>query len=307
MATNPVFNRIDKEAQQYAGFNQAPQQGQAAPQGHPQQGYGAPQGYGPPQGQPQMPMGYPGASESMSPEQLEQMYRQAPAGPAETGRLTLDDVVMKSLALFGIVLVVAAGAWFFVGAQPEVAMPVWLLGMFGSLGLSFAIAFQKKVNVPLIVAHAVLQGMFLGAVSVTFNAMWPGVVTTAVVATMGTFAGMFIAWKVGFIKVTSKSRRIFGMMAMGYLVFLLVNLGASFMGFGDGWGVFGMGPLGILISVLGVALASYSLAVDFDSVDRGIQAGAPEKYSWLMGHGLVASLVWLYIEFLRLFAILQSD
>ncbi|WP_114907208.1 Bax inhibitor-1/YccA family membrane protein [Ornithinimicrobium murale] len=311
MATNPVFNRIDKEAQQYAGFNQP--QGQAAPQGHPQQGYGAPQGYGPPQGQPQMPMGYPGASESMSPEQLEQMYQQAPAGPAQTGRLTLDDVVMKSLALFGIVLVFAVGTWFFVDPQqtlgfgsPELAMPIWLLGMFGSLGLSFAIAFQKKVNVPLIVAHAVLQGLFLGAVSVTFNTMWPGVVTSAVVATMGTFLGMFIAWKVGFIKVTSKSRRIFGMMAMGYLVFMLVNIGASFLGFGDGWGIYG-GPLGIIVSLLGVALASYSLAVDFDSIDRGITAGAPEKYSWLMGHGLVASLVWLYIEFLRLFAILQSD
>lgn len=301
MATNPVFNRIDKEAAQYAGFNQAPQQGYGAPQGQPHQGMPAPQG------QPQMPMGYPGASESMSPEQLEEMYRQAPAGPAETGRLTLDDVVMKSLGLFAIVLAFAAGSWFFVGAQPELAMPIWLVGMFGSLGLSFVIAFQKKVNVPLIVAHAALQGLFLGAVSVTFNAMWPGVVSTAVVATLGTFLGMFIAWKVGFIKVTSKSRRIFGMMAMGYLVFLLVNIGASFLGFGDGWGVFGMGPLGIIISVLGVALASYSLAVDFDSIDRGIAAGAPEKYSWLMGHGLVASLVWLYIEFLRLFAILQSD
>lgn len=306
MATNPVFNRIDKEAQQYAGFHQAPQQ--SAPQG------GSSQGYAAPQGQPQMPMGYPGASESMSPEQLEEMYRQAPAGPAQTGRLTLDDVVMKSLALFAIVLVFAAASWLYVDPRqtlgfgnPDMAMPIWLLGMFGSLGLSFVIAFQKNVNVPLIVAHAALQGLFLGAVSVTFETMWPGVVSTAVVATLGTFIGMFIAWKVGFIKVTSKSRRIFGMMAMGYLVFLLINIGASFLGVGDGWGVFGMGALGVIISLLGVALASYSLAVDFDSVDRGIAAGAPEKYSWLMGHGLVASLVWLYIEFLRLFAILQSD
>ncbi|HLS46823.1 MAG TPA: Bax inhibitor-1/YccA family protein [Ornithinicoccus sp.] len=298
MATNPVFNRIDKEAQQYAGFNQAPQQG-----------YGAPG----PQGQPQMPMGYPGASETMSPEQLDQMYRQTPAGPAQTGRLTLDDVVMKSMSLFAIVLAVAAGTWFFVSGttdpqtgQAPLAMPIWLLGMFGSLALSFVIGFSKKVNVPLILVHAVLQGLFIGAVSFTFNEMWPGVVTSAVVATMGTFAGMFIAWKVGFIKVTSKSRRIFGMMAMGYLVFLLINIGASFLGFGDGWGIYG-GPLGIIVSLLGVGLASYSLAVDFDSIDRGINAGAPEKYSWLMGHGLVASLVWLYIEFLRLFAILQND
>ena len=298
MATNPVFNRIDKETQGYAGFGNAPQQSQN-PQQHP--GY-APQG-GPQQG---APMGYPGPAETMSPQQLEQMYQQPPAGPAQTGRLTIDDVVMKSMMIFGIVLAFAAGSWFVVGAQPELGMPIWMLGMFGSLGLSFAIAFKKTVSVPLIVVHAVLQGLFLGAVSVTFNSLYNGVVTTAVVATMATAAGMFLAWKIGFIKVTSKSRRIFGMAAMGYLVFLLVNLGASFMGFGDGWGLFGS-QFGWLISILGVGLASYSLAVDFDSIDRGVKAGAPEQYSWLMGHGLIASLVWLYIEFLRLFAILQSD
>jgi len=184
-------------------------------------------------------------------------------------------------------------------------MPIWLIAMFGSLGLSFAIAFSKKVNVPLIVVHAVLQGAFLGAVSAVFNAAYPGVVSSAVIATLGTFAGMFLAWKVGFIKVTSKSRRIFGMMAMGYLVFALVNIGSSMLGFGNVYATGGWMAIGICL--LGVGLAAYSLAINFDSIDKAVGAGAPEKYSWLLGHGLVASLVWLYIEFLRLFAILQSD
>lgn len=293
MAVNPVFNRIDKEAAQggYAGFGQQ-----------------QPGSFPPPQGAPQIPTqgGYPGPSETLTDEQLRDMYAQAPAGPAQTGRLTLDDVVMKSLMLFGVVLAVTAATWFLVGDQPGLTMPLWLLGMFGSLALSFAIGFRKQVSVPLIMVHAVLQGLFLGAISPTFDAMYPGVVTTAVVATMATFAGMFIAWKSGFIKVTSKSRRIFGMMAMGYLVFLLINVGASFLGFGDGWGVYG-GPLGIVISLFGVGMASYSLAVDFDSIDRAVRGGAPEKYSWLLGHGLIASLVWLYIEFLRLFSILQRN
>lgn len=284
MAVNPVFNRIDKEASRggYAGF-------------------------GSPQGAPTIPAGYqPGPSETLSDEQLRDMYAQAPAGPAQTGRLTLDDVIVKTLMLFGVVLAVAAATWFFVGAQPQLGMPIWLLGMFGSLALSFAIGFSKKVNVPLIMVHAVLQGLFIGAVSVTFAGAYEGVVTTAVVATVATFAGMFIGWKMGFIKVTSRSRRIFGMIAMGYLVFLLVNLAASWMGFGEGWGIYGS-QFGWLIALAGVALASYSLAVDFDSVDRAVRGGAPQKYSWLLGHGLVASLVWLYIEFLRLFSILNSD
>lgn len=297
MGMNPVFNRIDKEAaqSQYAGFGAAP--------GQQQHGQGAPQGYGPPQGAPQMPP--PGYGAPQHSDNLEDLYNQPPAGPAQTGRVTLDDVVMKTLGLFALVLATAAGAWFVVGAQPELAMPVWLGGMFGSLALSFVIAFQKKVSVPLIVVHAALQGLFVGAVSVTFEAMWPGIVSTAVIATLSTFAGMFIAWKVGIIRVTSKSRRIFGMMAIGYLVFLLVNFGASMMGAGDGWGIYG-GSFGILISLFGVAMASYSLAISFDTVDRGIAAGAPQQYSWLMGHGIIASLVWLYIEFLRLLAILQQ-
>ncbi|MGB3827300.1 MAG: Bax inhibitor-1/YccA family protein [Ornithinimicrobium sp.] len=301
MATNPVFNRIDRETSGYAGFGKSPQQGggqYAPPRGAPQQGPGA-------------PVGYSGPSGSMSNDDLEQMYGQAPAGPAQTGRVTLDDVIMKSLMLFGIVLATAGATWFFVqpaageaGLNP-LAQPIWLFGMFGSLGLSFAIAFSKKVNVPLIVAHAVLQGAFIGAVSAVFNTAFEGVVPAAVTATLGTFAGMFLAWKVGFIKVTSKSRRIFGMMAMGYLVFALVNVAASMLGIGSVYA--GGGMLAIVISLLGVALASYSLAINFDSIDRAVGAGAPEKYSWLLGHGLVASLVWLYIEFLRLFAILQSD
>lgn len=297
---NPVFNRIDKETQGYAGFGAAPQQSAAQ--------QGMPAAYGPPQGAPQAPPAGYGRPAPMSSEQLEQMYSQPPAGPVQTGRVTLDDVIMKSLMLFAVVIATAGATWWLVGPMPQIAMPAWLFGMFGSLALGFVIARSKTVNVPLIGVHAVLQGLFIGAVSATFEANYPGIVSTAVLATVATFAGMFIAWKTGFIKVTSKSRRIFGMMAIGYLVFLLMNFaGAWLFNYGGGAGVYGMGGwLPILISVFGVGMASYSLAVDFDSVDRGVAAGAPERYSWLMGHGLVASLVWLYIEFLRLFWILNQ-
>ena len=150
--------------------------------------------------------------------------------------------------------------------------------------------------------YAALEGVFVGAISMVFEAAFEGVVTTAIIATTATFAGMFVAWKVGIIKVTDKSRRIFGMAIMGYLLFGIANVVASFMGVGNGWGFGGSGLLGIGISVLGVGLASYSLAIDFDSVDRAVAAQLPEKYSWLMAHGLIVSLVWLYLEMLRLFA-----
>jgi len=153
----------------------------------------------------------------------------------------------------------------------------------------------------------VLEGVLVGTISMVFERAFPGVVTTAVLATTATFAGMFLAWKFGLIKVTDKSRRIFGMAIMGYLLFGIANVVASFMGVGDSWGFGGKsGIFGIGISVLGVGLASYSLAIDFDSVDRAVAAKLPERYSWLLAHGLIVTLVWLYLEILRLLARLRD-
>jgi len=220
----------------------------------------------------------------------------------------LDDVVMKTLFLFGIVVLVAAATWITVAdpARQSLSMPLMLAGMFGGLAVGLVIAFKKTISVPLIVLYAVLEGLLVGAISMVFDKAYPGIVTTAVIATTSTFAGMFLAWKFGIIKVTDKSRRIFGMAIMGYLLFSLVNVAAAFMGVGDSWGFGGKLGIGIGISVLGVGLASYSLAINFDSVDRAVAAQLPEKYSWLMAHGLIVTLVWLYLEILRLLARLRE-
>jgi len=283
MASNPVFNRIEKQISQggYAGFDRQP-----ASRG----------------------TGGPGVQDNLTPQELQDRFNQPSAGPVQTGRLTLDDVVMKTLGLFAIVVVVAAATWLFV-AVPDNAglrLPLLLAGMFGGLAVGLVIAFKKTISVPLIVLYSALEGVLVGAISMVFERAYPGIVTTAVIATTATFAGMFVAWKVGIIKVTDRSRRIFGMAIMGYLLFGIANVVASFMGVGNGWGFGGSGPLGIGISVLGVGLASYSLAINFDSVDRAVAAQLPEKYSWLMAHGLIVTLVWLYLEILRLLARLRD-
>lgn len=332
MASNPVFGRIEKQMEQgqYAGFGQQgyaqPQQGYGQqPYAQPgQQGYGQPQqGYGqqpygqPQQGQPgfpgqqQGPGGMGGAwgagQDAMSPQQLEQMYNQTPAGPQQTGRMTLDDVMMKSLGLFGVVLVFAAVGWFAVREMPEMGMAIWGVGLVATLGLGIAIAFKKTISVPLIVAYAVFEGLFVGAISMTYSDIFGGgIVGQAVLATLCVFAAMFVGWKAGFIKVTAKSRRIFGMAILGYFIFALINLGYA-MYTNTPFGIGGSGALGIGISVFAVGLASYSLAIDFDTIDQGVRMGVPEKTSWLMAHGLIVSLVWLYLEILRLLARIQSD
>jgi len=285
MANNPVFTRIDKQIRQggYAGFDRQP----------------APRGMS----------GGAGVQDSLNSQQLQDLYNEPSAGAVQMRRVTLDDVVMKTLFLFGIVVLVAAATWITVAdpARQSLSVPLMLAGMFGGLAVGLVIAFKKTISVPLIVLYAVLEGLLVGAISMVFDAAYPGIVTTAVIATTSTFAGMFLAWKFGIIKVTDKSRRIFGMAIMGYLLFSLVNVAAAFMGVGNSWGFGGKsGILGIGISVLGVGLASYSLAINFDSVDRAVAAQLPEKYSWLMAHGLIVTLVWLYLEILRLLARLRE-
>jgi uncharacterized YccA/Bax inhibitor family protein len=282
---NPVFDRLDKQITKgdYAGFDR----GSAA----------------------SAPSAGSGVQDSLNTQQLQDLYNQPSAGPVQMRRVTLDDVVMKTLGLFTIVVLVAAATWYYVAGLPStspVPMALMLAGMLGGLGVGLLIAFKKTINVPLIVTYAALEGVLVGAISEVFNQRWPGIVTTAVIATLCTFAGMLLGYKTGLIKVTDKSRRIFGMAIMGYLLFGLVNLVAAFMGVGGGWGFGGTGFMGIAISVFGVGLASYSLAIDFDSVTRAVNAQLPEKYSWLLAHGFIVTLVWLYLEFLRLLARLRQ-
>ncbi|MEO7061789.1 MAG: Bax inhibitor-1/YccA family protein [Lapillicoccus sp.] len=279
---NPVFSKIEKQMQQqgYAGFGRQTRQTPA------QQDAGVPR--------------------DASPQDLDEMYRRQSAGPLQTGRVTFDDVVMKTLGLFVLVLACAGVAWVLTDTVPGLTMPIWIGGMLLGLGVGLAISFMKKVSVPLILLYSVLEGAFVGAFSRVMEVNYPGIVTTAVVATLATFAGMFLGYKVGVIKVTSKSRRIFGMAIMGYLLFSLVNVVSLFAGWTSGWGFGGSGLLGIGISILGVGLAAYSLAIDFDTIDQAVRAQVPEKYSWLLAHGLIVSLVWLYIEILRLLARLRD-
>ena len=254
-----------------------------------------------------------GVQDSLNSRQLQDLYNQPSARPVQMRRVTLDDVVMKTLGLFTLLLVIAAASWIttdnYVTANQGDTGPVMgvMLGaLLAGLGVGLVIAFKKTISVPLIVLYSALEGVVVGTISVVFEKLYPGIVSTAVIATLCTFAGMFLGWKFGLIKVTDRSRRIFGMAIMGYLLFGLVNLVAVFMGVGGGFGFGGSGPLGIAISALGVGLASYSLAINFDSVDRAVKAELPEKYSWLMAHGLIVTLVWLYLEILRLLARLRQ-
>jgi len=272
---NPIFQRIEKDMRSgYAGFGAA--QHQQVPQDR---------------------------VTPMSPQQLDDLYTSPSATQVQAGRVTFDDVIMKALGLFTLVVVVAGATWVYTRSiAPALTMPAMWGGMIGTLVLGFVIAFKKTISIPLILTYAVLEGLFVGAISMVLEQVYPGIVATAVLATVCTFAGMFVGYRTGLVKVTSRTRRIFAFAAMGYFLFSLVNVFTQAVGWTQGWGIGDSSGLGVIISVIGVGLASYSLAVDFDSIDQGVRAGLPQRYSWLFAHGLIVSLVWLYIEILRLLA-----
>ena len=284
MASNPAFNRIEKDAKDgYAGFG------------------------GPGASAAQQSAAAQAATAGMSAQQLQDLYNQPAAGPVDTRRVTMDDVIMKTLALFAIVLVFAAAGWTVASNSETGGYALWIGGMIGTLVLGLVIAFKKTLSVPLILLYAVVEGLFMGAVSQWFNTVpgWEGIVSQAVLATLATFAGMFLAYKFGLIKVTARFRKIMTLAIIGYAIFAVVNfiyavVTNTTFGIGD------TGMLGIGISVFAVGLASFTLVLDFDSIEGAIRSGAPQKYSWLLAHGLIVTLVWLYIEFLRLFARLRS-
>ncbi|KAB7743527.1 hypothetical protein GA707_13005 [Nostocoides sp. F2B08] len=290
MATNPVFNRIEQDAQRgYAGFE-------------------APRNVGSERQQPNLGQASAqwSSQDAMTQQRLEDMYNQPPAGPIQTGRVTMDDVIMKTLTLFVIVLATGAAGWLAAAANPALGSMLWIGGMIGTLILGFVIVLRKTISVPLILAYAALEGLFVGAVSQVFASMYEGIVGQAVLATLATFAGMFLAYKTGLIKVTAKFRRIVTMMIFGYAIFAVVNFIYAIVT-NTSFGFGGTGGLGIAISLFAVGLASVSLALDFDSIEQAIAMGAPQKYSWLLAHGVIVTLVWLYIEFLRLLARMRGE
>lgn len=223
-------------------------------------------------------------------------------------RLTINDVIVKTFAVFAVTVIFAVVGWNLAPSMP------WLLwvGLIGGLGLGFVNALKKKVSPPLVLLYAVFQGVLLGAISLMYNDMaianeYPGIVLQAVVATMTTFGVMLTLYLTGIVKVTKKFQSVMMVALVSYMVLALASLVAAMFGVGDGWGFYGVGFLGILIAVAGVLIASFFLLLDFEAISQGIKAGAPEQESWRMAFGLLVTLIWLYLEFLRLLSLLNRS
>jgi len=232
------------------------------------------------------------------PAALENLYNAPAASSLRTGRMTIDDVVTRTGILFAVLVTVGAVAWTL-----DLGGEALMLGFFGGLILGMVNAFSKTVKPVLAIAYAAFQGLALGTISHMYDTMYDGIVSQAILVTISAFAGMLFAYKSGRIRVTPKFTKVLTTALIGYLVLGLVSFVAFLF---TGSSIYNSG-FGLLIASGGMVLAAFFLILDFDSIQKGIAAGAPESESWRAAFGLMVTIVWLYLEVLRVLSILRGD
>ena len=241
--------------------------------------------------------------QSMDASDLDAMYQSPSATTADTRRLTYDDVIIKTGGLLALLVVVAAATWTLV--PPAMLGVVMIVGLIGGLVLGLVNAFKRNPSPALIVAYTVFEGAFLGAISLMYNQIADGAVWQAVLGTASVFAVSLFLFRSGKVRVTPKFTRWLMFALLGYALFSLINFVLLMTGV---LGEFGMrnGPIGVIVGLVAVGLAAASLIVDFDSIKRGVEAGVPAKMAWSAAFGLLVTLIWLYLELLRLVTIISS-
>ncbi len=235
-----------------------------------------------------------------------------------TGRMTIDSVVEKTGITLGLLTVAAAVTWFAIGDVIDPTTGEAVMGKAATFAMAGALigfvlamvnSFKKVVSPALVLAYAVFEGVFIGAFSKVIAAYVgeTSIVFQAVLGTVVAFAGTLAAYKFFNIQVTDKFRKV--MMISGFAIVgvLLINMVLSLTGVFESGGLRGFNTLGLLVSCALVVYATFCLILDFDYAEKGIQAGLPERESWRVAFGLTVTLVWIYIEILRILAILRGD
>jgi uncharacterized YccA/Bax inhibitor family protein len=272
--SNPAFRNLPRGTGNYVGFD--PQAGTP--------GYG---NYGP---QP----GYAGPGGPGGPGGYGVAYQQS--GAVERP-MTIDDVVTKTAITLGLALVTGIVTIF--------THAYWLAAPAAIVGLVLAliVIFKRTPSPALVLSYAAAEGIVLGAITELFDNIYPGIAFQAIAGTFGVFVAMLVVYKTGAIRVTPRLTKWVIGATFGVVIVLLANFVVSM--FGVNLGIRDGSPLSIVISVVIIGIAAFNLLLDFDQADRMIRSGMPARWAWYAAFGLTVTLVWLYLEILRLLSYLQ--
>ena len=231
----------------------------------------------------------------------EQGTRQAPSR-----YLTLDDVITRTVILLGTMLLAAGVGWFVV--PDSAAGGVATISILAALGLGLYIGFSGRANAGTTVSYAALEGLALGVISELFNRAWPGIVVQAVAGTIMVAGGVLVVYKTGAVRVTPRFVKIVFASTLGVFGLMIVNAIA---------GIFTSGGLGlrdpqtnmglaVIFSLVCIVIAAANLIIDFDMIEQSVRRGTDEKFGWYLSWGILVTLVWLYLEILRLLSYLNG-
>ncbi len=218
--------------------------------------------------------------------------------------MTVEGTVYKTALLLLLVIAAAAVSWR-AADNGVILLPGVGVAFVALLGLAIATALRPMWAVWTGPLYAVASGVLLGAISAIYNQAYEGIVGQAVLATMATAGGMLIAYATGFIRATPRLRRIVVSATLGIVLLYVVTIVMRMFGV-DVPLLHDSGPLGIGLSLLIVGVAAFNLILDFDFIERGAQAGADKRLEWYGAFGLMVTLVWLYLEMLRLLGKLRD-
>ena len=250
------------------------------------------------------------AAQNISAQQLDEIYNR-PSAPDRGDVMTVENTIQKTVFTFAVLLAGAAVGWITAPAVPFLWIGAGLVGFV----LALVNIFKKEPSAPLILAYSAAQGVFVGGISAFYEQQFPGIVLQAVIATFVVVGVTLALFASGKIRASKRATKIFLIAMIGYAVFSLINVGMMIFGAADG--AFGMRSstisiagfdikLGLIIGVLAVLLAAYSLVLDFDFIQKGVNNRAPRKYGWTAAFGIMVTVVWLYVEMLRIFMIARE-
>ena len=229
------------------------------------------------------------------------------AGAFGADAMTVSGTVNKAGILSICVIATAAWTWnrFLNSPSPEVVLPSIMIGAIGGFVLALVTIFKKEWSPVTAPAYALLEGLVLGGVSAMFELRFPGIAMQAVGLTFGTLIALLLAYRSGLIRVTDKFR--LGVVAAtgGIAVFYLITFVLGFFGVHFS-SIYGSGLVGIGFSVVVVIVAALNLVLDFDLIESGARAGAPKYMEWYGAFALMVTLIWLYLEIIRLLSKLRS-
>ena len=255
-----------------------------------------------------------------APQQGQNPYAQQPYGQDPYGqqagygqppvnaepRMTFDDVITKTAVVMGLLVVTAALAWALI--PDSLYMPALILSALVGFGTVLLVSFRRKVSPPLVFLYAAIEGVFIGMFSKMFESYYPGIVVQAVIATFVAAGVTLAAYKLFNIRVTPMFQKVVILSTVAFAAVMLVNF--IFVLFSNSAGLRGdiVGPVSLLsvgISLIAIVLAVLNLILDFDYIEKGVAMGAPASESWRAAFGLTVTMVWLYIEMLRLISYIR--